>query len=65
MENHINGASDTATQALLAAAIKQSRLLADFMDKIIRQLRQTFVPKISDKDWRDYIAGRPAKWQLR
>ena len=45
----LNGASDTATQALMAAAIKHSRLLGDFMEKVIRQLRQTFVPKISDQ----------------
>jgi len=53
----MNGASDTATQALMAAVIKHSRLLGDFMDKVIRPLRQTFVPQISYKDWRDYIAA--------
>jgi hypothetical protein len=51
----LNGANDTATQAVMSAAIKHSRLLGDFMDKVIRQLRQTFAPNISDKDWRDYI----------
>lgn len=52
-----NGPNDAATQALLAAAVKHSRLLGDFMDKVIRQLWRTFTPQISDKDWRDYITS--------
>ena len=45
------GSSDIVTQALLAAAIKHSRFLGDFMDKIIREHWRTFKPKISNKDW--------------
>jgi len=45
------GSSDVVTQALLAAAIKHSRFLGDFMDKIIREHWRTFTPKISNKDW--------------
>jgi len=50
-----SGSADVATQAALAAAIKHSRLLADFMDTVIRQHWQTFVPKLSTKDWADYL----------
>ncbi|MGM0454212.1 MAG: DUF1819 family protein [Thermodesulfobacteriota bacterium] len=49
------GSSDVATQAVLAAAIKHSRLLGDFMDSVIRQHWKTFTPKISTKDWQDYL----------
>ncbi len=45
------GTSDVAIQAILAASIKHSRLLGDFMDKIIREHWRTFTPKISIKDW--------------
>jgi len=45
------GSSDIVIQALLAAAIKHSRFLGDFMDKIIRDHWRTFTPKISNKDW--------------
>lgn len=50
-----SGSADVATQAALAAAIKHSRLLGDFMDTVIRQHWQTFVPKLSPKDWTDYL----------
>ena len=50
-----SGSADVATQAALAAAIKHSRLLADFMDTVIRQHWQTFVPKLSTRDWTDYL----------
>jgi hypothetical protein len=46
-----DGSTDVATQALLAAAIKHSRLLGDFMDKVLRENRRTFKPVILAKDW--------------
>jgi len=49
------GSYDAATQTLLAAAIKHSRLIGDFMDTIIRQHWQTFTKKISVKDWKDFL----------
>ncbi|MFP3983853.1 MAG: DUF1819 family protein [Desulfurivibrionaceae bacterium] len=51
----VNGSADVTTQAVLAAAIKHSRLLADFMDQVIRQHWQTFNTKLSTRDWRDYL----------
>ena len=50
-----NGSADVAIQALLAAAIKHSRLVGDFMDTVIRQHWQTFKEKISAKDWKDFL----------
>jgi hypothetical protein len=49
------GSADIATQAVLAAAIKHSRLIGDFMDKVIRRHWQTFENKITDKDFVDFI----------
>jgi len=50
-----NGSADVAIQALLAAAIKHSRLVGDFMDTVIRQHWQTFTKTISIKDWKDFL----------
>ena len=49
------GSSDVANQALLAATIKHSRLVGDFMNTVIRQHWQTFTEKITVKDWNDYL----------
>ena len=49
------GNSDIAVQAILAASIKHSRLLGDFMNKTLREHWLTFNYKISAKDWNDYL----------
>ena len=49
------GSSDIAAQALMAAAIKHSRLLGDFMDKIIREKWRTFKQRVSAKDWTELL----------
>ena len=51
----INGSSDVTTQAILSASIKHSRLLADFMNTVVRQHWQTFVPALSERDWKDFL----------
>lgn len=51
----VRGSSDIATQALMVAAIKHSRLLSDFMDKIIREKWRTFKQGISPKDWNELL----------
>lgn len=51
LEFIIHGSSDVASQFLLAAAIKQSRLLGDFMDQVVREHQRTFQDKISNHDW--------------
>ena len=49
------GSTDVVSQALLAAAIKHSRLVGDFMDTVIRQHWQTFTKNISVRDWKDFF----------
>ncbi|MCD6586776.1 MAG: DUF1819 family protein [Desulfobacteraceae bacterium] len=49
------GSNDVATQAALAAAVKHSRLLGDFMDQVIRVHWKTFITKISTTDWNSFI----------
>lgn len=49
------GDAETATQALLASAIKHSRLLADFMDQVVRHHHRVFDPQLSARDWSDFL----------
>ncbi|MCP4692145.1 MAG: DUF1819 family protein [Desulfobacterales bacterium] len=49
------GGAELAAQATLAAAIKHSRLIGDFMDTVIRDRRRTFIYKISVQDWKDFL----------
>jgi hypothetical protein len=49
------GNFDIAVQAMLAASIKHSCLLGDFMDKTLREHWRTFNYKISAKDWNNYL----------
>ena len=49
------GPIDSIIQALLAATIKHSHLVGDFMDTVIRQHWQTFTKKVSVKDWKDFL----------
>lgn len=51
-----DGNAEVATQALLAAAIKHSRLLGDFMGHVCHQHWLTFQRTLSDKDWREFLA---------
>ena len=50
-----DGSAETATQAVLAAAIKHSRLVGDFMDRVCRDHWQTYNPKLNKTDWRAYL----------
>ena len=47
----VDGPTDLATQSLLAAAIKHSRLLGDFMIRVVRENWRTFNDKIGIRDW--------------
>lgn len=49
------GMTDVVIQALLAAAIKHSHLLGDFMDQILRSHWQTFRNTISVADWQNFL----------
>jgi len=49
------GNTDIVIQALLAASIKHSRLLGDFMLNVIKSHWQVFIKKITANDWQDYL----------
>ena len=50
-----DGSSELATQALLASAIKQSRLLADYMDHVLRQHVRTFESHLKTEEWSRFL----------
>lgn len=52
-----DGTSTIATQALLAAAIKHSPLLGDFLDLVVREQYRIFSKTLSNKLWDDYLDG--------
>lgn len=54
----VTGSNEAAVQALLAAAIKHSRLLGDFMDKVVREHLRNFEPCLDATDWRKFLADR-------
>jgi hypothetical protein len=49
------GSSEVSTQALLAASIKHSHLVGDFLDIVLRQHWQTFSDKINEIDWKRFL----------
>ncbi len=49
------GGPDLSIQANLAAAIKHSRLLGDFMESVVKVHWRTFEKKIAAKDWEYYL----------
>ncbi len=52
-----DGGREQAIQAVLAGAVKNSRLLGDFMDIAIREQRALFATKLEYRMWNEYIAG--------
>ncbi len=50
-----DGSNVVATHSCLAAAIKQSLLLGDFLDLVLRGHYRVFSPSISNKTWETYI----------
>lgn len=51
----VHGNSEVATQALLAAAIKHSRLLGDFLSDVIKECYKVFNQQLSIKDWNNFL----------
>lgn len=49
------GTTEVATQCLLAAAIKHSRLLGDFMRQVVRQHYRSFTPTLELRDWDAFL----------
>lgn len=52
-----DGERELATQAVFAGAVKNSRLLGDFMDITIREQKALFATQLESRLWMDYIAG--------
>lgn len=52
-----DGDREQATQAVFAGAVKNSRLLGDFMDITMREQRAIFAKNLEYRMWNDYIAG--------
>lgn len=52
-----DGDREQAIQAALAGAIKNSRLLGDFMDLTMRDQRALFAKKLEYRMWNEYIVG--------
>lgn len=50
-----DGTRAVASHALLAAAIKQSPLLGDFLDLVVREQYQLFAPTLSKTLWENYL----------
>lgn len=52
-----DGDREQATQAVFAGAVKNSRLLGDFMDITMREQRALFAKRLEFRMWNEYIAG--------
>jgi hypothetical protein len=50
-----DGAKTVATHAALAAAVKHSPLLGDFLDLVVREQYKIFSPALSNQLWEDYL----------
>ncbi len=50
-----DGNGDVATHATLAAAIKHSHLIGDFLDLVVREQIRLFSAKLSNAMWNDYL----------
>jgi hypothetical protein len=49
------GSADIAVQALLASAVKHSRLLGDFMETVVKENWRTFKQKVTTRDWTQFL----------
>ena len=52
-----DGTSLVATHACLAAAVKHSPLLGDFLDLVVREQYRCYAEALSNKLWDDYLDG--------
>lgn len=51
-----DGNATVAAHAVMAAAVKHSRLLGDFLDLVVREQYRLFSPKLTKALWDDYLA---------
>lgn len=52
---------EVAIQALLAASLKHSRLVRDFLDQVVREHYRTFKRHLALADWRKFLAECAAR----
>ena len=52
-----DGKGDVATHAVLAAAVKHSPLLGDFLDLVVREQYRLFAKTLANKLWDEYLDG--------
>jgi len=52
-----DGSNIVATHALLAAAVKHSALLGDFLDLVVREQYRVFSKTLSKSLWEDYLGS--------
>ncbi len=52
-----DGSGVVATHACLAATVKRSPLLGDFLDLAVREQYRLFAPALSRRLWEDYLEG--------
>lgn len=52
-----DGKGSVASHAVLAAAVKHSPLLGDFLDLVVREQYQKFSRVLTNKLWEDYLDG--------
>jgi hypothetical protein len=52
-----DGSGTVATQACLAAAVKHSALLGDFLDLVVREQYTRYAKALSNTVWDDYIVA--------
>jgi hypothetical protein len=52
-----DGSGTVATHAVLAAAVKHSPLLGDFLDLVVREQYRLFAKALSNRLWDDYLDG--------
>ncbi len=50
-----DGSTELASQACMAAAIKHSRLLGDFLDLVLREQYRVFAKHLTNKMWEEYV----------
>lgn len=56
-----NGAAEAASQALLVAVLRQSPLLADFLERVVGEHRRRMDAAIARRDWEPFLADCAAR----
>lgn len=56
-----DGSAIVATHACLAAAVKYSPLLGDFLDLVVREQYRVYAEALAHRQWDEYVAGCRAR----